>query len=87
MTEETILQKLESLLLELSIELRYEKGQFAGGFYRYKEKQAIIINKDLTDQRKITILANEIKDKIDLDKRFIAPALREIIENAGGMGK
>jgi len=86
MTEEIILQNLENLLQEMSIELRYEKGQFAGGFYRYKDKKEIVINKDLSAQRKITILANELKGKIDLNNRYLAPALREIIENAGDMG-
>jgi hypothetical protein len=87
MTEETILEHLESLLQELSILLRYEKGQFSGGFYRYKDKEEIVLNKDLSVHRKITILANELKGKVDLQQRYLAPALREVIDNAGGLGK
>jgi hypothetical protein len=87
MNEEILLQKLESLIQNQGIELRYEKGRFAGGYYRYRDKKEIIINKELSDQRKIVILANELKDKIDLDNKYITPAVREIIENAGGMGK
>ena len=87
MTEERILEGLENLLADLSIALRYERGRFAGGFYRYKDRHEIVLNKDLTLQRKIQILASELNGKIDLENKYLAPALREVIENASGLGQ
>jgi hypothetical protein len=87
MEQETILQNLETLLSDLSIELRYEKGQFSGGLYRYKEKKEIIVNKDLTIMQKINILAKVLRENDDLDKLYIIPALREVIEDGSSLGQ
>lgn len=82
MEQENILEKLESLLVDLSIELRYEKGDFVGGFYRYKDRQQIVINRDLTINQKISIIAQELRANSELEGVFLVPALREVIQNA-----
>jgi len=83
MQDESILENLEKLFAELSIELRYEKGRFQGGYYRYKDRQQIVVNKDLTDSQKVAILARELHENLDLDSVYVVPAVREVIENAG----
>lgn len=85
MQDNEILQSFESLLDNLAIELRYEKGDFAGGLCRYKDKQQLIVNKDLGLQQKINILARELGANLDLDQVYMVPALREVIDNASGV--
>lgn len=85
MEQEKILDELESLLANLAIELRYEKGDFVGGFYRYKDRQQIVINKDLTINQKIRIIAQELRSNSELESVFLVPALREVIENASSV--
>lgn len=85
MREQEILQGLENLLSELSIIVRYEKGDFAGGYYRYKDKKEFILNKNLTLSQQIKVLAEELRLNADLDNMYVVPALREIIENASSV--
>jgi len=86
MTAEAILESLEKIIADLSIELRYEKGQFKGGYYRYKDTRQIVVNKNLSTEQKITILATEIKTNTDLDKLYLTPVVREVVENASRLG-
>ncbi|RMF59650.1 MAG: hypothetical protein D6743_15995 [Calditrichaeota bacterium] len=86
MKPEEILQGLESLLESLSVEVRYEKGNFTGGYYRYKDKRQMVLNKDLNVEKKIGLLATELKTNLDVDSFYVVPALREVIENAGCLG-
>ena len=75
-----LLSDLEALCSNLDIELRYEKGDFEGGFCKIKNDRLIIINKTFSDQQKIRLLAREL-GTLDLESIFIVPALREIIDN------
>ena len=86
MKEEDILQSLEELFRCQEVELRYEKGDFMGGFYRYKDKSQVVINKDLNMQQKINLLARELRLNLDLDTLYLVPALREVVENASSVG-
>lgn len=79
MKENEILGHFEELTQNLSIDLRYEKGDFAGGLCRVNDKQIMIINKRLPDDQKIKIFANAIA-QLNLDNIYILPAIREIIE-------
>ncbi len=87
MTEDRILSSLEEVLTKLSIGLRYEKGDFVGGLYRYHDSERVVINKDLSPRQKITVLATELREKIDFDNFYLVPALREVIENASRQGQ
>jgi len=81
MQEDILLQQLESLLQDLSINLRYEKGDFQGGLCRVNGQKIFIINKKLPDERKIEIVAQELS-RLDLDNVFIVPAVRKLIDEA-----
>jgi hypothetical protein len=85
MNENEILQSLEKLYADLDIEIRYEKGDFLGGLFRYRDQKMAIINRDLNSAQKINILARELQGKIDLEKMYLVPVLREVIENASRM--
>jgi len=78
MKEEEILSGLEKLVESLSIQLRYEKGDFAGGYCVLKEKRMIIVNSSLPPAARIKVLARELS-QMNLDNVFVVPALREVI--------
>jgi len=73
-----ILRELETLCSNLGIDLRYEKGDFEGGLCRVEKEQLLIINKTLSDQAKIRVLARELRT-LDLENIYMVPALRRII--------
>ncbi len=86
MEENEVLENLEKLLSEMGINIRYEKGDFSGGFCRYKENKQLIINKSLDTTQKINIISTELKSNVEFDEIYIMPALREVIENANRLG-
>ncbi|HEX9652668.1 MAG TPA: hypothetical protein VGA99_03070 [bacterium] len=85
MNENEILEGLEKLYADLQIELRYERGDFYGGLFRYRDQQRVILNRDLNSTQKISILARELRGKVDLEKLYLLPVLREVIENASSV--
>jgi hypothetical protein len=81
MKEEEILSGLEKLVESLSIQLRYEKGDFAGGYCVLKDKRMMIVNQALSPALRINVLARELAT-MNLDQVFVVPALREVILEA-----
>jgi len=79
MKEQDILLALEDVVSSLNIQLRYEKGDFSGGFCRVDDDKLIILNADYTRKKKINILSRELS-RIKLDDVFIVPAIRKLIE-------
>jgi len=79
MKPQNILQGFENLIQNLSIDLRYEKGDFAGGLCHMQEKSVFIINNKLPVENKIKLIASELRS-LDLNHIYIRPALRKIIE-------
>lgn len=83
MKEEEILSGLEKVFESLQIEVRYEKGDFAGGYCILKDKPMVIVQNNLQAAQKIKILARELA-QMDLQNVFLLPALREAIDEATG---
>jgi hypothetical protein len=81
MKEEEILSGLEKLVESLSIQLRYEKGDFAGGYCVLKDQRMMIVNSALTPAMRIKVLARELAT-MNLDDVFVVPALRDVIMEA-----
>ena len=81
MKEEEILSGLEKLVESLSIQLRYEKGDFAGGYCVFKDKRMMIVNSALTPAMRLKVLARELAT-MNLDDVFVVPVLREVIMEA-----
>jgi len=78
MKKEDIIETLENLVRNSGIQLRYDKGDFVGGFCRLKEQKLIIINRKLSTDRKIEILAGETA-RLHLVGIEVHPKIREII--------
>ncbi len=80
MTQEQILKELEDLAEKCGISLRFEKGDFDGGFCVLKEERIIVINKRLALQKKASVLAQALAE-VGIEEVYLKPAIREFIED------
>ncbi len=80
MNHEEIFEELQALAAQLKIKIRFEKGDFEGGFCVLKEERIVVVNKKLPLAKKNSVLAQGINE-IGLDAVYIKPALRAIIED------
>lgn len=76
---ESLLDDLKSLANQMGASVRFERGDFKGGYCILKESKVIVINKLATLQRKVTTLAAALNE-LGVDKVYLPPKLREIIE-------
>jgi hypothetical protein len=75
---EEFIQELKALAVQLGAEVRFEKGNFKGGYCILKESKVIVINKMANLQRKAMILSMALKE-LGIDEVFLTPRLRELI--------
>ncbi|MDR3668576.1 MAG: hypothetical protein P4L35_17180 [Ignavibacteriaceae bacterium] len=75
---EEFIQELKALAVQLGAEVRFEKGDFKGGYCLLKESKIIVINKMANLQRKAMILSMALKE-LGIDEIFLTPRLRELI--------
>ena len=80
MTNEQILNELEHLASNCGITVRYEKGDFDGGFCVLKKERLIIINKRFAQARRASVLAQGLAE-VGIDEMYLKPAVREYIED------
>ena len=83
------LHELEEVVEKLGYKVRYEKGNFEGGYCLLKESKLFVINSRKEIERKIIILAKNLKE-LGIDEIFVKPHVREIIEKESkfkGSGK
>ena len=76
--EET-LQDLKALADQLGATVRFEKGDFKGGYCILKDSKVIVINKMTNLQKKVMILSAALKE-LGVDKIYLTPKMREIID-------
>jgi hypothetical protein len=80
MTQEQLLKELEQLASHSGIGVRYEKGDFEGGFCVLRAERIIVVNKKLAPPKKAALLAQGLAD-IGIDEMYLKPAVREFIED------
>lgn len=76
---EEIIQDLKALAAQLGAEVRFEKGDFKGGYCLLKENKVIVINKMANLQRKVMILCMALKE-LGIDQIYLTPRIREIVD-------
>ncbi len=76
---EAILQDLKSIAAEMGAKVRFERGDFKGGYCILQESKVIVINKLSSLQRKIAILSSALT-QLGAEDIYIPPKIREIIE-------
>lgn len=82
---EDLIQDLKSLASQLGATVRFEKGDFKGGYCILKDSKVIVINKMANLQRKAFILSMALKE-LGVDEIYINPKLREVIEEMSETG-
>ena len=80
MTPEQLHKELEELAEKSHIGLRYEKGDFDGGFCVLKAERIIVINKRLALQKRVSVLAQALAE-VGIEEVYLKPAVREFIED------
>lgn len=80
MKHEEIIQELHGVAAQLGVTIRYDKGDFEGGYCILKEQKLLLVNKRLMPVRKASILAVALQE-IGLENVFLKPALRGFIED------
>jgi hypothetical protein len=80
MEQQELLSELESIASQLGIRLRYEKGDFEGGYCVLKSERIIVINKKLSPSVRLSVLARGISE-IGLNNIYVKPAVRNFIED------
>jgi hypothetical protein len=73
-----LLKELEKLLKQLSIEIKYGKGYFEGGLYRYRDNKNIYLNRANSEEYNLEILLAEIK-KMDWQSLECNPVIKELL--------
>lgn len=73
------LNELEEVVQRLGYKVRYEKGNFEGGYCLLKESNLFVINSRKEIERKIIIICKNLKE-MGIDEIFVKPNIREIIE-------
>jgi len=75
-----LISELEDLARQFAIQLRYEKGDFEGGYCVLKAQKVLVVNKRLHDARKASSLAQALAE-YGIETTYIKPSLREYIED------
>ncbi len=76
---EDVIEELKALAAQLGATIRFEKGDFKGGYCLLKDSKVIVINKLAATQRKAIILSEALKE-LGVDQIYLTPRIREIIE-------
>ena len=80
MKHEDIIQELHDVAVQLGVTIRYERGDFEGGYCILRDQKMLLINRRLMPARKASVLATALRD-IGLDNVYLKPALRAYIED------
>ena len=80
MNSEDFLPELEELAVEMGMKIRYEKGDFDGGYCILKDEQIIVVNKKLHPSRKAVVVALALGE-IGIESLFVKPNVRMFIED------
>ena len=80
MTAEEIVAELESVAREMGVQLRYEKGDFDGGYCLLREECVIVVNKKLAPNRKASVISQAFGE-LGIENVYLKPAVRMFIED------
>ena len=80
MKQAEIIEELHNVARQLGVNIRYERGDFEGGYCILKEQKILLVNRRLMPVRKASVLAIALQE-IGLETVFLKPALRVYIED------
>lgn len=71
--------ELETAARRLGFEVRYERGDFRGGWYRLEDRKYVLINKNLPLEHQNAALARTL-GQLDLSTVALLPQVRAFIQ-------
>jgi hypothetical protein len=80
MTVEETLSELEIVAHDMGVHIRYEKGDFDGGYCLLRDERIIVVNKKLNSNRKAAVLSQAFGE-LGIENIYIKPAVRLFIED------
>lgn len=75
-----IIEELEQVARQLNLQIRYEKGDFEGGYCILKEKKILVVNKKIAEPRKAIAMALALSE-FGVDTIYLKPNIRAFIED------
>jgi hypothetical protein len=86
MRHEEILHELQQIAEQLGVTVRYEKGDFEGGYCILRDQKLLLVNKRLQPNRIASVLAVALQE-IGMDTVYLKPALRAYVEDEAAKAK
>ncbi|HEX9007427.1 MAG TPA: hypothetical protein VF889_09040 [Bacteroidota bacterium] len=80
MKHEELIEELHALAAQLGVTIRYERGDFEGGYCILRDQRILLINRRLVPSRKAALLAVAIQ-QIGLDNVYLKPVVRAYIDD------
>jgi hypothetical protein len=80
MRHEDLIEELQTVAAQLNVTIRYERGDFEGGYCILKDQRLLLVNRRLMPSRKASVLAAALQE-IGLDDVYLKPAVRAYIED------
>ena len=80
MKHEILIQELQDVATQLGVTIRYERGDFEGGYCILREQKILLVNRRLFPAKKASVLAMAMHE-IGLEDMYLKPAVREYIED------
>ncbi len=78
--DEEMLAEIEALAVEMGVHIRYEKGDFDGGYCILRDERLIVVNKKFHAQRKASVIGQGL-DQLGLENVYVKPAVRMFIDD------
>jgi len=75
MDKEKLLNQLIEIIEELSVTVKYDRGNFKGGLVRYHEENIFYINRKADIDAKLQTIVNELK-QVHIPESLVSPELR-----------
>jgi hypothetical protein len=80
MDNDKLFEELLQLLEKLSIQVRYDRGNFRGGLVKYHDADIFYINRKSDVDVKINTIINELKN-IEIPEELISGEIRDLLES------
>lgn len=77
---EILIQELQNVATQLGVTIRFERGDFEGGYCILRDQKILLVNRRLFPARKASVLAMAMHE-IGLEDMYLKPAVREYIED------
>jgi hypothetical protein len=80
MTVEETLSELAIVAHDIGVHIRYEKGNFDGGYCLLRDERIIVVNKKLSQTQKASVISRAFGE-LGIENVYIKPAIRLFIED------